>query len=79
MTDPTESHGNLFPIFLLSLIQFFLVPITIFRVGGWLLGDGDKAARPAAAAPAVAPADASSEWGKAAAAHAARNLSLIHI
>lgn len=73
MTDPTESHGNLFPIFLLSLIQFFLVPITIFRVGGWLLGDGDKAARPAAAAPAVAPADASSEWGKAAAAHAARN------
>ena len=50
MTDPTESHGNLFPIFLLSLIQFFLVPITIFRVGGWLLGDGDKAARPAAAA-----------------------------
>ena len=37
MTDPTESHGNLFPIFLLSLIQFFLVPITIFRVGGWLL------------------------------------------
>ena len=35
MGDPTESHGNLFPIFLLSLFQFFLVPITIGRVGSW--------------------------------------------
>jgi hypothetical protein len=33
-SDPTDAHGNLFPIFLLSLIQFFLVPITLWRVRG---------------------------------------------
>ena len=74
--DPTESHGNLFPIFLLGLIQFFLTPITVFRVGSWLSevfwGDKEKS-QAAAAAGAVTPTDASSEWGKAAAAHAARN------
>lgn len=73
--DPTDAHGNLFPIFLLSLIQFFLAPITLWRVGSWVLdlayGGGEK--KSPAAAPALAgPADASSEWGKAAAARAAR-------
>jgi hypothetical protein len=75
--DPTDSHGNLFPIFLLALVQFFLFPITLFRVGGWIIdcvyGDPDKSKAAAASASVAAPTDASSEWGKAAAAHAARN------
>ena len=47
--DPTDAHGNLFPIFLLSLIQFFLAPITLWRVGSWVLdlayGGGEKKRR----------------------------------
>jgi len=34
--DPTDSHGNLFPIFVLALIQFFLMPVTLFFVGCWI-------------------------------------------
>jgi|TARA_B110000003_G_C16645292_1_gene531767 translocation protein SEC63 len=75
MADATESHGNLFPIFLLSLIQFFLVPVTVWRVGDWLLEcltmyNDDKTKRATSAA--SEPADASSKWGKAQAARAAR-------
>ena len=74
-SDPTDAHGNLFPIFLLSLIQFFLVPITLWRVGSWAIDAayGDKEKKGAAASAAAAPTDVSSEWGKAAAARAARN------
>jgi translocation protein SEC63 len=74
-SDPTDAHGNLFPIFLLSLIQFFLVPITLGRVGSWAIDAayGDKEKKGAAASAAAAPTDVSSEWGKAAAARAARN------
>ena len=73
--DPTDAHGNLFPIFLLSLIQFFLVPITLWRVGSWAIDAayGDKEKKGAAASAVAAPTDVSSEWGKAAAARAARN------
>ena len=74
-SDPTDAHGNLFPIFLLSLIQFFLVPITLWRVGSWAIDAayGDKEKKGAAASAVAAPTDVSSEWGKAAAARAARN------
>ena len=50
-SDPTDAHGNLFPIFLLSLIQFFLVPITLWRVGSWAIDAvyGDKEKKGAAA------------------------------
>ena len=74
-SDPTDAHGNLFPIFLLSLIQFFLVPITLWRVGSWAIDAvyGDKEKKGAAASAFAAPTDVSSEWGKAAAARAARN------
>ena len=75
--DPTDALGNLFPIFMLALIQFFLTPITLFRVGSWVhesvYGDKDKTKAAAAAGAVASPTDASSEWGKAAAAHAARN------
>ena len=74
-SDPTDAHGNLFPIFLLSLIQFFLVPITLWRVGSWAIDAayGDKEKKGTAASAIAAPTDVSSEWGKAAAARAARN------
>lgn len=75
MADATESHGNLFPIFLFALIQFFLVPITMWRVGGWLLKrftvNGDTKPKRATSA-AAAPFDASSKWGEAQAARHAR-------
>ena len=55
-SDPTDAHGNLFPIFLLSLIQFFLVPITLWRVGSWAIDAayGDKEKKGAAASAALA-------------------------
>ena len=64
-SDPTDAHGNLFPIFLLSLIQFFLVPITLWRVGSWAIDAayGDKEKKGAAASAVAAPTDVSSEWG----------------
>ena len=76
-SDPTDAHGNLFPIFLLGLIQFFLAPITVWRVGSWLYdcvyGGGDKKASETALSAASQTIDESTEWGKAAAAKAARN------
>ena len=76
-SDPTDAHGNLFPIFLLGLIQFFLAPITVWRVGSWLYdcvyGGEDKKASEAALSAASQAIDQSTEWGKAAAAKAARN------
>ena len=74
-SDPTDAHGNLFPIFVLSLIQFFLVPITLWRVGAWLveLAYGDTEKEKASANATHFPGDVSSEWGKAAAARAAKN------
>ena len=56
-SDPTDAHGNLFPIFLLSLIQFFLVPITLWRVGSWAIDAayGDKEKKGAAASAVAAP------------------------
>ena len=58
-SDPTDAHGNLFPIFLLSLIQFFLVPITLWRVGSWAIDAayGDKEKKGAAASAVAAPTD----------------------
>jgi translocation protein SEC63 len=74
-SDPTDAHGNLFPIFLLSLIQFFLVPITLWRVGSWAIDlvYSDKEKKNAAVNAVAVPTDVSSEWGRAAAARAARN------
>ena len=66
-SDPTDAHGNLFPIFLLGLIQFFLAPITVWRVGSWLYdcvyGGGDKKASETALSAASQTIDESTEWG----------------
>ena len=75
MGDPTESHGYLFPVFLLSLLQFFLVPITTWRVGSWQVEwfrgefhDKTKITKNVF----IIPTDVTSEWGKAQAARSER-------
>jgi translocation protein SEC63 len=75
MGDPTESHGNLFPIFLLSLFQFFLVPITIGRVGSWQADRFRREIDDKSNIVSIAttmPTDTTSDWGKAQAARAVR-------
>ena len=75
-SDPTDAHGNLFPIFVLSLIQFFLVPITVWRVGAWVVDAcvwGDAGKESSSARAVATPMDVSSEWGRAALLRARRN------